>query len=74
MWKERGTFNGLSCLPYHEGEHVSVQLPFQVCTREEYENLLEKLTQVDVNNIVELEDNTTQSQELACAGGNCEVE
>ena len=35
---------------------------------------MKTLTEVDVSNIVELDDNTDLSGELACAGGACEIQ
>ena len=35
---------------------------------------METLKEVDVSNIVELDDNTDLSGELACAGGACEIQ
>jgi hypothetical protein len=35
---------------------------------------MKTLTDVDIANIVELDDNTDLSGELACAGGACEIQ
>ena len=35
---------------------------------------MESLTNVDLSNVVELDDNTDLSGELACSGGNCEID
>lgn len=69
MWTHRDSFNGLSVLPYDGGSYI--QAPFQDITKEEYERLVETLTEVNLSNIVELEDNTEHAQEAACAGGAC---
>jgi len=69
MWSNRENFNGLSVLPYDGGSYT--QAPFEDITKEEYERLVETLTEVNLSNIVELEDNTEHSQEAACAGGAC---
>ena len=31
------------------------------------------LTDVDLSNVIEIDDNTNLSGELACAGGSCEI-
>jgi ribonucleoside-diphosphate reductase alpha chain len=71
MWREREHYNGLSVLPYDNGSYV--QAPFTDCTKEEYEKLMETLKDVDLSNIVEMDDDTNLSGEIACAGGACEI-
>jgi len=71
MWRNKSIYNGLSILPY--AEHTYKQAPFEDCTREEYEELYKSLKKVDVSKIVEIEDNTDLTGELACAGGACEI-
>jgi ribonucleoside-triphosphate reductase len=71
MWSEKEFYNGLSVLPY--SNHTYVQAPFTDCTKEEYEKLMETLKDVDLSKIVELDDDTDLSGELACAGNSCEI-
>jgi len=71
MWNNRESFNGISVLPYDGGTYI--QAPFTDSNEEEYERLMVTLKDVDLRNVVELEDNTDLSGELACAGGACEV-
>jgi ribonucleoside-diphosphate reductase alpha chain len=71
MWSHRESFNGLSVLNYDGGSYI--QAPFQDITKEEYERLMETLHDVDLSNVIELEDNTDLTGELACAGGACEI-
>jgi len=71
MWNNRKHYNGLSVLNYNGGTYK--QAPFEDCTKEEYDILMKTLTDVDIANIVELDDNTDLSGELACAGGACEI-
>ena len=71
MWENRDHYNGLSVLPY--SDHTYKQAPFEDCTKEEYERLFQSLKNVDLSQIIELDDNTDLSGELACAGGSCEV-
>lgn len=72
MWKNRDSFNGLSCLPYDGGSYVDA--PFQECTKKEYDEKLQYIHDIDLRGIVEVDDNTTQSDELACAGQSCDVQ
>jgi ribonucleoside-diphosphate reductase alpha chain len=71
MWNERQHYNGLSVLPY--SNHTYMQAPFEDCTPEEYDRLFQSLTNIDLSKVIELDDNTDLSGELACAGGACEV-
>ena len=71
MWNERQHYNGLSVLPY--SDHTYMQSPFEDCTKEEYEQLFQSLSNVDLSQVIELDDNTDLSGELACAGGSCEI-
>ncbi len=50
-----------------------VQTPFETITKEQYEELSKNLHDIDVTKIVEMEDNTSLKENLACAGGNCEI-
>jgi len=72
MWDNRKHYNGLSVLNYDGGSYT--QAPFEDCSEETYNRLMETLKAVDVSNIVELDDNTDLSGELACAGGACEIQ
>ena len=36
--------------------------------------MLETLKDVDLSKVIEIEDNTNLSGELACAGGTCEID
>ena len=71
MWENKEFYNGLSVLPYDGGTYI--QAPFEDCTKERYEELMQTLSDVDLSKVIELEDNTDLSGELACAGGACEI-
>ncbi len=71
MWENKDFYNGLSVLPFDGGTYI--QAPFQDCTREKYEELMETLHDVDLSQIVEIDDQTDLSGELACASGQCEI-
>ena len=72
MWTNRNYYNGLSVLPYDGGTYT--QAPFEDITKEKYEEMMKSLAEVDLSNVVEIEDNTNLSGELACAGGSCEIQ
>ncbi len=71
MWKNRNYYNGLSILPHDGGTYT--QAPFEDCSEEQYEKMLKHLVEVNLENIVEVDDDTNLSGELACAGGACEI-
>jgi ribonucleoside-triphosphate reductase (thioredoxin) len=71
MWSEREHYNGLSVLPYDSGSYK--QAPFEDCTKEKYEELMETLKDVDLSKIIEMDDDTNLSGEIACGANGCEI-
>jgi len=71
MWENRNFYNGLSVLPY--SDHTYKQAPFEDCSLEKFQVLLNSLKDINTENIMEIEDDTNLSGELACAGGACEI-
>jgi len=71
MWENRTSYNGLSVLPADGGTYK--QAPFEDCSPEKFQVLVEALKEVNLTKIVELEDDTNLSGELACARGVCEI-
>jgi len=71
MWENRMFYNGLSVLPYDGGTYT--QAPFEDCDEETYNEMMKSLQNVDLSNVIEMQDDTNLSGELACAGGACEI-
>jgi ribonucleoside-diphosphate reductase alpha chain len=71
MWENRDSYNGLSVLPYDGGSYI--QAPFEDCTKEEYERLMTALNNVNLSEVIELDDNTDLTGELACVGDQCVI-
>jgi ribonucleoside-diphosphate reductase alpha chain len=71
MWVNQNHYNGISVLPYDGGSYK--QPPFEDCTKEVYDEMLTHLTKVDLSKVVEIDDTTNLTGELACSGGNCEI-
>lgn len=71
MWENRKFYNGLSVLPYNGGTYQ--QAPFEDCDVETYEKMMKSLTNIDLSKVIELQDNTNLSGEVACGGGACEI-
>jgi len=81
-WMDVGAFvykyfdemSGVSFLPYDGGTYQ--QAPYQECSKEDYEALLEKSpTSIDWSKLgeYEAEDNTSGMQSLACSSDGCEI-
>tara|TARA_R110001592_G_scaffold120922_2_gene325881 strand:+ start:297 stop:2249 length:1953 start_codon:yes stop_codon:yes gene_type:complete len=71
MWKNKDTFNGLSVLPYDNGSYT--QAPFENITEKKFKEMENHLHTINLKNVFEDTDNTSQKESLACSGDNCEV-
>ena len=71
MWENRGCYNGLSVLPHDGGTYV--QAPFEDCDKETYEKMLALVKNINLDLVIETEDETDLSGEIACGGGACEI-
>ena len=71
LWNNHDSFNGLSFLPYDSGTYV--QAPFEDITIEEFDKFSQYVKTIDLEDVLEIKDNTNLQSELACAGGVCEV-
>ena len=74
VWKNRNYYTGLSFLPY--SDHSYIQAPFEDCTKETYEKMIELLSTRNINlkDVVEIKDNTNFTAEAACGGNGCEIQ
>lgn len=71
MWENREHYTGISVLPYDGGTYI--QAPFEDCTEEKFNELFKYLQEIDLTQVVEEDDLTEAKDNLACAGGACEV-
>lgn len=71
MWENREYFNGLSVLPFDGGNYT--QAPFEDITEEKYNDLVGVLHDIDLSEVIEHDDETDLSGEIACGGGSCEI-
>ena len=74
IYKHFDEVSGISFLPY--SEHTYVQAPYQEVTKDQYENMVEKMPKTinwEALSLYELEDTTTGTQALACVSGECEI-
>lgn len=72
MWNNKEYYNGLSVLPFDGGTYT--QAPHESITEEKYNELIKHLNDFDLSEVSEISDNTDRSNELACAGGVCEIQ
>ncbi len=65
---------GLSFLPRED--HAYLLAPYEEITKERYEEMASKMPEIDFSQILlyEKSDETDAKQELACAGGVCEID
>lgn len=72
MWNNKEYYNGLSVLPYDGGTYV--QAPFQSCDEEKFNEMVQHLHKLDLSQVIELDDNTSFTESIACSGGgSCEI-
>ena len=71
MWTNRDTFNGLSVLPFFGGSYT--QAPFEDITKEQFNEMVQHLHNIDLSKIVEFSDDTALMDQAACVGGACEI-
>jgi ribonucleoside-diphosphate reductase alpha chain len=72
VYKHFNDIGGVSFLPY--SEHTYRQAPYQECSADEYDAAVRKMpANIPWSTFVEMEDQTTGSQEIACLAGHCEI-
>jgi ribonucleoside-triphosphate reductase len=72
VYRNFDDIGGVAFLPYDGGQYK--QAPYQECTEEEYQALLDKMPKdVAWSEMKERTDNTTATQELNCSSGSCEL-
>ena len=72
MWDNKEYYNGISVLPYDGGSYL--QAPFEDITKEKFEELYQYLTDIDLKECIEYEDETSHTEgAMACSGGACEI-
>lgn len=71
MWNNKEVYNGLAVLPRYD--HSYVQAPFTECTKEEYDELFDKIKDIDFSKVIEIEDNTELTDQVACSSGQCDI-
>jgi len=72
VWKHFDEISGVSFLPMDGGSYR--QAPYEEITKDEYDVMYAaSVKTIDWNEMIETEDTTTGTQELACTAGGCEI-
>jgi len=71
VWEHMDQMSGVSFFPHDD--HVYRQAPYEAITEEVYQKMQSAMPSTLDLTVTEQEDTTTGSQELACAGGACEL-
>lgn len=71
MWKHRGSYSGISLLPFDGGNYE--QAPFEDCDQTKYDEMNKLVKEIDLRMVKEETDKTNRIEQLACSGGNCEI-
>ena len=71
-WENFDILSGVSFLPKADDAHIYEAAPYEEISSSEYSAIGKELI-IDWSKVVEEEDNTIGSQELACLAGACEI-
>jgi len=71
MWNNHDYYNGISVLPYDNGSYI--QAPFEDCDEETFTKMSKFLHDINLDKVIEETDNTSLNDQIACAGGSCEI-
>lgn len=71
LYENKEYFTALSFLPEDLGSYK--QAPYETITKEEFEEKVSLLKEIDLSKVVELDDNTALMENLACSGNSCEI-
>ena len=71
LWKHRESYTAISLLPFDGGTYV--QAPFESCDKETFDKYNAMVKDIDLTKVKEVDDQTNRIENLACAGGACEI-
>jgi ribonucleoside-triphosphate reductase (thioredoxin) len=71
LWNDRYQYAAVSLLPF--SDTIYQQAPFEDCSKDQFDKLDKIVKEVDLTKVIELEDNTNRAEQLACAGGVCQI-
>jgi len=71
MWDNRDNFTALSVLPY--SDHSYIQAPFEDIDETTYQEAVQVLHNINLDDVKEMNDETNLQGEAACSANGCEV-
>lgn len=71
MWDHRDVYSGISLLPFDGGTYQ--QAPFEACDETKFQEVNKLIKDIDLTKVLEMDDQTNMAEQLACAGGVCEI-
>jgi ribonucleoside-triphosphate reductase (thioredoxin) len=71
IWSNKDYFSAISVLPEDLGNYI--QSPFEKISKDQYEDMVSLLKEIDLSKIIEETDATDLKGEVACGGGQCEL-
>jgi ribonucleoside-diphosphate reductase alpha chain len=71
MWVNRNIYSGISLLPMDDS--IYQQAPFEACSKELFEKYENLVKDIDLTKVLEIEDSTDLTGQLACSGISCEI-
>lgn len=71
LWDDRLSYAAVSLLPADDS--VYQQAPFESCTKELFDKYDSMVKEIDLTKVMEIDDNTSRAEQLACSGGLCEI-
>lgn len=73
MWENQNFYSGISVLPHDGGTYKNA--PFEEVSEEVFNRKVKYIqeNEIDLTMIIEEVDNTTQKDNLACSGDNCNI-
>lgn len=71
MWAHRDEFTALSIFPFDDSSYI--QAPFEDITEDQYNYLIKFLHELDLTKVIEIHDDTTIQETVACGGAACEI-
>lgn len=71
MWENKDIYTGIAVLPYDNGSYV--QAPFTDCSKEEFETMMKLMSDINLDEVIEIDDNTALTEQAACGGNGCAI-
>ena len=72
MWENRKYYTGISVLPYDGGQSYK-QAPFEEIDEDKYNELMEYIKELNLDQVKEDEDFTAIKEVVACGAGGCDL-